>query len=145
MAKKNVKSTNKVSKASVGADRGIVLTVLLVLVGISTAFGLVGVLTGSASSANQVLPSWFSTYNIIALLISVAYIYGIWMWKKWGAYLLAIGIALGLIMQVMFTQTLTMMLPVSIGNSAIVGSLIGTLIVASIWYWAIARKWKYFK
>lgn len=82
------------SSTAVDRTRGRVLTVLLVLLGASTGIASVVNLAGSRSIANSLpnAPSWAVAgilgLGVLGLLMLVG-IVAIWMWKKWGAYLLA--------------------------------------------------------
>lgn len=132
------------AKSNVGSDRGVFLTIMLALAGLGLVFGVWGLITGSSQAIySQLGVSWMNTYAWVAQIAVAAYIYGIWNWQKWGVYLLAATILVGLLIQMMYSGSISTDLPG--GNYALAGGYLGSLIAAGLWYWSISRKWKYFK
>jgi hypothetical protein len=120
-------------------DRGLLLSAMLVL-------GFLGTLEGLAMLSNHEmratmdkmygkLPEWYNSYTVISFIIILISYYGIYKWKKWGAYLY--GAAIGINVAVMF-------------NTGIAKSFLFPLVAIStaasafFWGWVIYRKWKYF-
>jgi hypothetical protein len=143
-APKAVRTSNATKSASTGSDRGIFLTVLLALSALGLALGVIGLFAVNALPTTAVLPGWYKMYEIASLVISAAVIYGIWNWKKWGVYLLAVGYILGLVVNFMITGSLYSSMGAA-GGAAQAGGIVGTLVIIGLWYWAIYRKWSLFR
>ena len=115
-------------------DRGKFLTVMIVL----AAFGYLQSLyyltnTNVIEQAYGAVPSWFSFYALVGFGIGIITMVGIWLWKKWAVYLLVASTTITLLMQLFVLK------PVQ-------GQFVYymTIVSASIWFWAIYRKWKNF-
>ena len=85
------------------------------------------------SSVYKSLPSWYSMYAVAGLASNVAIIIGIWMLKKWAAYLLASYFFSKALFDYFFLQPHSM-----------IGVYVTTIVGAGLWFWAIYRKWELF-
>lgn len=117
------------------AERGKFLTIMIVL----GALGLLQALyyymnTDMVQQTLGVVPSWYPMYLLVGVAVQAAGLYGLWIWKKWGAYAIFAWIAITLAAQ------LTVIKPVQYGEFA----YISTALMGGLWFWAIHRKWKYF-
>lgn len=118
-------------------SRGKFLTIMIVL----AAFGAVTSLntivnSDSVAMAYGNVPSWFTGYAMVSMAISVATVIGLWMMKRWAAYLLAASTIIGLITPIFILKPLDP----NVGNIAVVMASFG----AGLWFWAIYRKWNEF-
>lgn len=138
--KKTKKSVSKTVSSPATGDRGLFLMILLVLGIIGIVLSAFALLSGKMAMAVMGMPSWMPAYQLLSVVVSAASLYGIWQWKKWGVYLL---VALYLI-QVVMDLSLSAEGVGSIKYS-MYGGVIGTLVIAGLWYWAIYRKWSLFK
>ncbi len=118
-------------------NRGLFLTILLI-------WGIIGALLIFFSGIIYPLVGMGSHTVSLILLISVlefvslaGALHGIWKWKKWGVYALVAYIAISLVSTLVFAVKLY-------GGYAF-GGIIIALLGAVLWFWAIQRKWSYFK
>lgn len=81
---------------------------------------------------NQIL--MISVLEIIPLIIAL---YGIWKWKKWGAYSLFVYILISIICTVVFDILLA-------ASGYAPGVIVYDVLGGAVWYWALYRKWSYF-
>lgn len=79
------------------------------------------------------LPSWYPLYAILGLISNIAIIYGMWMMKKWSAYIL-LAYFLSKIPSELFI----------FAPAQQMATLVTTVVGAGLWFWAIKREWKYF-
>lgn len=125
---------------SIGGERGLFLSVLFDLSAIGFVLGAFALLSpGISNLSYSTLPEWYRPLNYISLVISAATLYGIWMWKKWGIYLLAVGYVLSL------GSTFMVYSGTEAGAVGMYGGVVGIVVMAGLWYWAIYRKWSKFK
>jgi hypothetical protein len=108
-------------------DRGIFLTVLIAYAALSA---LLVLFFGMPSGGTEFFIS------ILQLILLVASIYGIWIWKKWGVYSVFAYILISFISIFALEQG---------SNSYGQGGIVLSILVAALWFWAIRRKWSYFK
>src|SRR3954470_20804077 len=120
--------------------RGKFLTVMIILGGL-------GCLTSARLGTNTAtiqqlyaagLPDWFFAYLDVGFLVSVITLLGLWMLRKWAAYLLAISMIVGVVVRAFFLP------PMRLGHPFYAISLIAGGMSAAIWFWAISRKWQAF-
>lgn len=119
-------------------ERGKFLTIMLVF----AAFGILLSLytltnTNSVQQAYGSVPSWFYPYSILGLALGVANVVGVWMWKKWAIYTIVASSAIALIMQLFVLKPTQP----EAGTIAYFSLIVG----GGLWFWAIYRKWQYFK
>jgi hypothetical protein len=88
---------------------------------------------GALSTVYKSLPSWYSIYAVVGLASNVAIIIGIWMMKKWAAYLLALYFISKAVLDYFFIQPHSMIVVFAT-----------TIVGAGLWFWAIYRKWEMF-
>ena len=124
-------------------DRGKFLTIMLVLVSLTPLVGLVGILLpGSGLRAGGITvsnpPDWYPTYSIITVVLGLAFIIGLWMWKKWGVYLAIAYSLISLGAGFAFNQS-------SHGPTVNLINQVSPLVSYALFYWAVYRKWKYFE
>lgn len=118
--------------------RGAFLTIMIVLGAFGALQALYAVInTDALKLAYGQVPAWFSPLYLFSFLLSVGAIIGIWMWKKWGVYLIAASIALNLVTQLFLFKPVQQ----SVGQF----SWIMTLVGGGLWFWAISRKWPDFE
>ncbi len=117
-------------------ERGKFLTIILVL----AIFGLFQALylvtnTSTVSQALGTVPSWYPVYLLVGVVSQAAAIVGIWMWKRWGVYLLFGWGLIGPLVQILLLK------PVQYGQLA----LYMTVASLGLYFWAVYRKWHYFE
>jgi hypothetical protein len=80
-------------------ERGWLLTIAIILVGISGLLGLI-VSLGENGFRTENLPTWFIAAAAAAAIADIIAAFGLWTWKQWGYYLYLgatlLSIALGL-------------------------------------------------
>ena len=108
-------------------ERGIVLTVMVVL---NTLLLLYGLLDTNVNFFKN-LSDWYFWHFLIDFLATLAALIGIWVLKKWGVYLLLIVMGVGLLAGY-FTSKNT---------ALITHELLSSIILTFLWSWAIYRKW----
>lgn len=124
------------------ADRGIFLTILLVLSVIGFIWRLFITFGGGLAGVTYVNPPpfWYRSFEIIANWVSVlslgGAIFGLFKWKKWGVYLLA----LSLVVDIVYHLAMFIFADWYTGSARAVGGVI----VAGLWFCAISRKWQNF-
>jgi hypothetical protein len=119
-------------------ERGVLLTILLVL-------GAIGILASLFTIFNTslllqtygTLPNWYIPYMIAGFALGVVNLFGVWKWKKWVIYTLAVSSLVGIIMQVFFLKPVN----TTTGPMPIIHSLLST----GLWFFAIYRKWRFFE
>jgi len=111
-------------------ERGWLLTIAIILVGISGVIGLI-VSLGENGFRTDNLPAWFIAAAAAAAIADIVAAFGLWTWKQWGYYLYLgatlASIALGLIATGSLMFAFSHIIPF-----AIVGYI-------------ILPKWKYFE
>ena len=94
---------NAPQTASPTRERGGCLSILLVLYVLGAIFNLYTAISIGATNATLVaagltpFPSWYPIALIISAVLAVVGVYGLWMWKKWGAYAIIADFAVGII------------------------------------------------
>ena len=127
-------------KLGMKKERGKFLTIMLVL----AVFGIFQYLfmvtnTNSVNQSLGVVPSWYPIYGLVGIASQAIAIVGIWIWKKWGVYLLLGWSLIGVLMQIFVLKPA--------GAAAQYGqlALFMTLGSAGLYFWAVYRKWQYFE
>ncbi|MFL7837973.1 MAG: hypothetical protein ACK2T4_02125 [Candidatus Promineifilaceae bacterium] len=129
-SKKTYSSKAHTSKAHAQKpERGWLLTIAIILVGISGVLGLI-VSLGENGFRTDNLPTWFIAVAAASAIADIVAAFGLWAWKQWGYYLYLgatlASIALGLIATGSLMYAFSHIIPF-----AIVGYI-------------ILPKWKYF-
>ena len=125
-------------------ERGGCLSLYLILAFLGSVFGLVALLlaSGSLAAANAalvaqgaapvVLPGWYIPGEIVVIVVTLAAIYGIYTWKKWGVYLLV--------------GTWVLNILFGVGSGTGLGSSLGVLVIEAVLLWYVLRnKWQLFE
>ncbi len=122
------------TKKSVDQTRGAFLTVLIVISALSGLLSLVSSLGGNAAfmALGISLPAWYPIYLFLLNIASFVALYGVWMLKKWGVYVLATTFVLTLLNTMVFFSSQGFSLQ------------LGLVIIDGLWFWAIYRKWSVF-
>ena len=126
--------TNNSSK-----DRGVFLTILVIygaLQAILVFFsGIIYPIVGMGlRGGSQIL-----LVSLLEFIPLVAALYGIWMWKKWGVYLLFASILITIISTFVFDLVL------KVYSGYAQGVIFLDILGAALWFWAIYRKWSLFE
>jgi hypothetical protein len=122
-------------------SRGIFLTILYVysvLLAIMLFYsGIIypPIIMGMGSTAGK-LTLLVSALEIIPLAVAL---YGIWRWRRWGIYSLSVYIAIA----ILATFVSDVVFKIYVGYAQYVISF--DLLTAVLWFWALSRKWSYFK
>ena len=116
-------------------QRGWFLTIMIVflIVGDIQIPYYLWINSGALSTVYKSLPSWYSIYAVVGLASNVAIIIGMWMMKKWSAYLLALYFISKAALDYFFIQPHSMIVVFAT-----------TIVGAGLWFWAIYRKWEMF-
>lgn len=78
------------------------------------------------------VPTWFNVWSILAIIVGIPTVIGLWNWEKWGVYLFTFSVIIGFI----FNN--------AVFNLPLWGH-IGYYATVFLVFLAIYRKWKYFK
>lgn len=114
-------------------DRGILLTILIILIGLSYIFGLVDSLKYSFM------------YNTLLSILGLISLVGIWLWKKWAVYLFIVMYAVSFGITLFLLQTPQLNKDLSTFYSPFVVWMIAWgIIPVVLGYIALKAKWKYF-
>jgi len=116
------------------SGRGAFLWVMLVVFGIGCFLRLISILFPSALPIYTGGPSWDYSFNILAFILEMSGIIGIFLWKRWGIYLMALAYAGEVIVDFVYFSP---------RPSLTEGIL--NLIVFMVLVWAVWRKWPQFK
>lgn len=129
-------------------DRGKFLTSVIFLGFLSSVINLFGI--------NDVLNN-SDFYKVSVLIINFLYIVaflGIWLWKKWGVYLVGLLLVVQFILSVGYQFSLVSLLnqqsetaPASLQNQLTVYTgvlVVAYITIAVLLFWAIKRKWHFF-
>jgi hypothetical protein len=90
----------------------------------------------------HISPSRDPALDITSSVMLAVALFGIWRWRKWGAYLIFVRLAFTIIVQLFIYHSLNWQL---IGNYTGIENVIGDLLGVVLWFWAFSRKWSYFK
>ena len=122
-------------------DRGILLTLLLIIPGLNIPFQLYLLIDPNyaASAYGGILPSWFTLYTVIQLVMSLISLVELLQWRKWGVYTLFVSLVLPLLPE-LFRLTPIPRSYAGFNNFVLLMYLI--LLMTIIWI--IKRKWKFF-
>jgi lipoprotein signal peptidase len=126
--KKNTKMNPKNKKKQVRKERGTLLTIALVVVGLH---GLAAAIAYSTlSNAPDVQRPWIISMMVLHFLMNVAAAIGIFYWKKWGLYVYATSTVIALVAGLL-----------SVG----VWSVFYMVLPLAILGWLLRTKWDYFE
>lgn len=121
--------------------RGIFLTVLVILgvIGALMIFfsGIIYPITGIGLGSDAGKLTLF--VSVLEFIPLIAALYGIWKWKKWGVYSFIVYILISIFSTFIFD----ILLKIYTGYAQYV--ILIDILEAAIWFWAISRKWSYFK
>ncbi len=129
------------SEAFMEAQRGKVLSGLIVLYAIAITLASLGLVFGRDQIARLIgsIPDWFNSYVAFLLLARLVALTAIWDFRRWGVYLLifleCVEVALGLFV---FTSFLTFPL-------RLLFALPASAILLAIWYLGLRPKWPAFR
>ena len=89
---------------------------------------------------------WYVYATSIQLLAAVE-LFGIWIWKKWGVYLLTAHQVIAICIIPFYQQaTAHQIAELKIAPlPALVFGFLPQVVTILIWFWAIRRKWQYFE
>lgn len=93
-------------------------------------------------SATKMSQAFGPNHDILALywifntIINFIALIGIWIWQKWGVYLLGVAYAVQLVIYPLIF--------LSGAITAIIGGVVFLAILFGLWYWALSSKWKFF-
>ncbi len=132
--------------------RGVLLTILLIfgVIGLLAKIWSIIVVLANLNMSWMISPSQNPLIDTVSTLILAVALYGIWQWKKWGAYLIFGRLAYTMFVQLFVYHSLGWQL-ISLypgtGYGTYTGLFnIGTDIFAVfMWLLAFSRKWTYFK
>jgi len=116
-------------------DRGKFLTTMLVLMIFMFVFSLYSSHVADYQEFYQRVPSWLPVIAPFWLLVDIAALIGIWLWKKTAVYVYAISTILGILMEAFLLRPT---------DEALVYAFF-ILILFGLLFWAISRKWKSFE
>ena len=130
-------------KAQVLASRGklftliLILSLILLLIKAFFTFGKLG-LNIIYTNSHSWYPPLMTFYEWSTLLILAVALFGIFKWKKWGVYLLFLGIIFGLL----YNITVWYFVDWPLG----IGGIIRSIGAAILWYFIIfvSKKWNSF-
>ncbi len=87
-------------------------------------------------------PSQNPFLDIISTVVYAAALYGIWRWKKWGAYLIFVRLAFTMSLQIFVYHSLGWQLAVGYTGTE---NLLADLSGAGLWLVAFLFTWKHFR
>lgn len=123
-------------------DRGIVLTILLIL----STFGALQLIFRWIIF--NLASGWSNPLVIVTLLINILAlvgIIGIWTWKKWAVYILYLFAAVSCVQAIV--NLLRVLKAGTVNTEGEIKGILGTfslLIITFIWIFLIRKKWQYF-
>lgn len=79
-------------------------------------------------------PSWGYAFNLFLFLVEVIAITGIFIWRKWGVYVLVASILVGTVKDFLFLNSQNSM-----------ADILLTIPILALFIWAVSRKWPQFK
>ncbi len=127
-----------------GPKRGWFLGVLLIfgVIGLATKIWSIIIVLAHLNTHLLISPSRDPALDITSSVMLAVALFGIWRWRKWGAYLIFVRLAFTIIVQLFICHSLNWQL---IGNYTGIENVIGDLLGVVLWFWAFSRKWSYFK
>lgn len=122
--------------------RSILLSFLIVIGVFGSIISLSTILDKNSSVFDSTLPlwlplKWYQFYLITSSTCNLVVFVGLWFWKKWAVYFISSLFLLGFLME------LSNLLVVRDSFVIIVGLLL-SLMIMTIYFFAIKRKWVYF-
>lgn len=116
------------------SKRGIFLWVMLIIFSIGCFLRLISILSPSALPIYAGGPSWDYNFNILAFLLEAGGIVGLFLWKRWGIYLMVLAYISEVVVDFVYF----------INRPSITEGVLNLLIFMFL-VWAVLRKWKSFK
>lgn len=125
-------------RSNEGSNRGIFLNLLIVLsvIGLIWRFLLtIGRSLITVTYSNP-LPIWYNSLEIFsswaALLLMITGVIGIFKSKKWGIYLLALGLGFDLVFNIITT--------IFVDSYNGLAKAVGSVVIGGLWFLAISKK-----
>lgn len=128
-------------------DRGILLTLVIIILALGTIINIYYTINPDTIKQTPGLTNPIQTgpleqlISIIGLIIGGASVIGLWMWKKWAAYLYGIGFIISI-----FTLAYTQKMALTDTGRQQFGlyAYLFPIIEGAFILWVIRRKWQYF-
>jgi hypothetical protein len=79
-------------------------------------------------------PSWGYTFNLFIFIVEVIGIIGIFIWRKWGVYLIVTITLVGISEDFLY-----------LSSQKSITDLLLTIPILALFIWAVSRKWSYFQ
>ena len=79
-------------------------------------------------------PSWFYAFNAFIFVVEVFGITGLFIWRRWGAYLIVTITLIGILEDFLY-----------LSSRKADADILLTTVVLALFIWAVTRKWSYFR